>query len=84
MHNYYGLEGIKFMYHNDWSDPTLIYKGREFNVHLIEDAMYEMFKDDNPEITKLSQSDSEECFAQYMIDNSDYVYELADNVIESL
>ena len=49
---------------------------------LIGDAMFEMFKDEKPEALELSQSDMEAQFAKYMKENSEMVYELADNAIQ--
>ena len=43
--NWYGIEGIKFIYHGDWNDPEIEYKGFRFNVHDVEDDLYSEFNE---------------------------------------
>lgn len=38
---WYGLSMIGFIYHGDYADPELEYKGACFNIHAIEDALYD-------------------------------------------
>lgn len=47
MKDWYGVvTGVKFKSHGPVSDPGLIYNGREFNYWDIEDAIYDMYRDD--------------------------------------
>lgn len=44
MANYCNVPGVEFVYHNDWADPELIYKGRVFNIHDAEDLLWDEFQ----------------------------------------
>lgn len=54
-YNYWlGIRGIRFIYHGEWSDPELQYKGKTVNFWDIETWAYYAMKDedknpDNPE-----------------------------------
>ena len=50
--NYYGIPEVKYIYHNEWSDPELYYKEEYYNINDIEDIMYsdfEEYKEENPD-----------------------------------
>ena len=44
MGNFYGIPGIKFISHGEWSDPEVEYKGYTFNYWDVEDSLYDLFK----------------------------------------
>lgn len=47
MPDWYGVvKGVKFLGRGPVADPALVYKGKEFNYWDMEDALYDMFKDD--------------------------------------
>lgn len=47
LNDWYGVvTGVKFKFHGPVSDPGLIYDGREFNYWDIEDAIYDMYRED--------------------------------------
>lgn len=75
MANWYGLKGIIFISHGDYADPELEYKGVRFNVHDIEDALW------NSYCEKCGDA-SEEGFADYLRKNEDEVYDTADMFLE--
>ena len=50
MKNWYGIEGITFLYHGEWADPEIEYKGHIFNSQDIEDAFYGGWKDSGLDI----------------------------------
>lgn len=76
--NWYGISDIGFIWHNTQTDPELEYKGKLFNAHDIEDAMYDDYcsycEDFEEDVTETG-------FEIYMIDNSDEVHELLDRLI---
>ena len=50
--NYYGIPDVKYIYHNEWSDPELYYKGEYYNINYVEDPMHSDYIDytwENPE-----------------------------------
>ena len=50
--NWYGIKDAKFIYHGDYSDPEVEYKGVSLNYWAIQDGLWEVFKDENPEGTE--------------------------------
>ena len=79
--NWYGIEGIGFIWHGSWSDPEIEYKGHRINSFIVEDTMWERFKE---ECEELGISTNEFDFDTYMGENAEYVYELIELAIESM
>lgn len=68
--NWYGINGIKFIWHNEWADPEIEYKGKRCSCYIIEDTMWERYTEEgNSDVDK---------FAEYMRNNADEVYELCE------
>lgn len=44
MANYCNVPGVEFVYHNDWTDPELVYKDHVFNLHDAEDFLWDEFQ----------------------------------------
>lgn len=76
---WYGLSQIGFRYHGDYADPELEYKECCFNVHAIEDALYDDFA---YSCVENNVKPTEKGFAEYIKANSESVYEYADSVVE--
>ena len=74
--NWYGIESIGFIWHNEWADPEIEYKGRTCSCYIIEDTMWERFREEYPEA-------DENDFEQYMWENEDAVIELCEEVLFS-
>ena len=76
--DWYGIPHIGFVYRGPWSDPALEYKGKIINSHVIEDTMWERYREycnERGEIENINGFDS------FMRENADDVYELCDLVI---
>ena len=69
--NWYGIPGILFIYHNEWTDPEIEYKGKRCSVSVVEDTMLERWGD-------AAETDDPEDFIKYMQLNADDVYELCE------
>ena len=67
---WYGIKDIYFIWHNEWSDPEIEYKGKRCSCFVVEDTMWERFHEDD-------LSDPTE-FPRYMMENKDEVYELCE------
>ena len=76
MKNWYGLKNIWFIYHGDYSDPELEYKGVRFNEHCIEDALWDSYCE------KCGSEATLEGFAEYLRENEEEVYDVADTFLE--
>lgn len=68
---WYGIPGIRFIWHNEWSDPEIEYKGEKCSCYIVEDSMWEMFRDE-------TGSENPDEFEKYMQENADLVYELCE------
>jgi len=44
--NFYGLDGIEFIWHGEWADPEVEYEGRRFNYYDLEDPLWEIFREE--------------------------------------
>ena len=65
---YRGSDDIEYVWKGPWSDPELVYDGKIFNYWDIEDALWSMFLEENPQWTD-SDSDNPECedeFSKYV------------------
>lgn len=57
---YRGNKDIEFTHYNEYTDPTLTYDGKTFNYWDIEDALWNMFLEVNPQWTD-NDSGNPEC-----------------------
>lgn len=57
---YRGSEDIEYVWKGPWSDPELVYDGKTFNYWDIEDALWNMFLEENPQWTD-DDSNNPEC-----------------------
>lgn len=78
--NWYGIKNIKFIFHNEWSDPEIEYYGRIIDSYVVEDTMWERFNEDINlgyiEVGKECSFEMDNAFEKYMKDYSDDVIEL--------
>ena len=44
--NWYGIEDVGFIWHGSWSDPEIEYKGKRLNATIVEDTMWERFREE--------------------------------------
>lgn len=69
--NWYGLSDVGFIWHGEWSDPEIEYKGKRINATIVEDAMWERWiRDDDG-------------FKKFMLANANEVYGLIELATES-
>ncbi len=73
--NWYGINGIKFIWHNEWTDPEIEYKGKRCSCFIVEDTMWERY---NEEMSEARKPVKENEFAEYMREKADDVYELCE------
>ena len=77
--NWYGIEGVGFIWHGEWSDPEIEYKGKRINATIVEDTMWERFKE---ECEADGVTPTEDEFGLYMEANPEDVYELIELAME--
>ena len=76
--DWYGISNIGFIWHGEWSDPEIEYKGKRINSTIVEDTMWERFREDCEE---QGIDINEDYFNHYMKDNANEVYELIELVM---
>ena len=81
--DYYGIKGIKFIWHNCWADPEIEYKGRRCSCYCIEDVMWDRWTHDENDNFIPEREKDEDGFCKYMLDNADEVYELCETILFS-
>lgn len=43
---FYGIRGIEFIYHGDWSDPELIWHKKSFNYYDVEMPLWDAYTEE--------------------------------------
>ena len=46
---WFGIKDAKFIYHGDWNDPEVEYKGVSLNYWDIEAGLLDVYRDEHPE-----------------------------------
>ena len=77
--NWYGVDGVEFIWNGAWSDPELKYQDKIFNSHDVEDALWEDYSEECKEAGKTPTEDE---FDNWVLENKHLVYEYLDNLIE--
>lgn len=70
--NWYGIEDIGLVWHNEWADPEIEYKGKRCSCYIVENTMWERYREENGKYA------DEELFGQYIRNNIEEVYELVE------
>ena len=78
MQKFYGIEDINFIWHGEWCDPEIEYKGNLINYYTIEDSLYEVFLDELRNETNEGMN-----FTEWVYANKDLVYEEIELYLES-
>lgn len=47
--NWFDIPDAKFIYHGDWSDPEVVYRGISLNYYDIEAGLLDVYREDHPE-----------------------------------
>lgn len=80
MANYRGTENVEMIWNGTQSDPELLYDGRLFNYWDIEDALYDMFAEENPDLDLSGEWAYDAVLADALFDK--YVQENCVNYLE--
>lgn len=62
---WYGIPSVEFIYHGEWGDPEIYYRGKFYNAAVAEEEMYEWWKEE------LNYGDTTKDFDTWMADNGD-------------
>lgn len=73
--NWYGIPGIKFIYHNEWTDPEIFYNGKRYPTHMIEDTMWYDWTHDPDGMFLPEREKDQDGFASFMHNSRDLIIE---------
>lgn len=74
---WYGIYGIRFVWHGEWSEPEIIYHRYAMNEHCVEDGMIELYREEG------GDDEDQEAWKKWMYDNRDRVREECQYVIDN-
>lgn len=75
--NWYEIEDIGFIWHNEWSDSYIEYNRKQINSHIIEDVMWNRFCKE-----KFIGEDLYIEYGKYMYEHKEDIYELLDEYLK--
>lgn len=78
--NWYGIKDVKYVWHGEWSDAEILYKGNLINSTIIENSMIESYRDYLDENNIID--DNYDNFDKYMLDNKDEVIEFCEMYLD--
>lgn len=76
--DWYGILNIGFVYHGEWSDSEVEYKGKRINCNDIEEVMWENYRED---CLEERIEDTFDGFDIYMKEHQNEVYEILEEII---
>lgn len=76
--DWYGISDIGLICHNEWSNAEIEYKGEVFNVHDVEDTLWDEYNDD---CDNLGVDATEAGFKVYMSNHVNEVYNRLNDLI---
>lgn len=77
--DWYGIKGVKFIWHNELADPEIMYNGRKCSSYTVEDTMWEEYLEEYPAGRYAERID----FGDYMRLHADHVIELCKEALNS-
>ena len=76
---FYGIYGIRMIWHGAWSDPELIWHGKSFNYYDVEIPLYENYIE---ECTDLNIKGNDEDFTAWVKRNAYKAREYLQNLLD--
>ena len=80
--NWYGIPNVGFISHGEWNDAEIEYKGKRINSTIVENTMWERFREEYEEQGKNADECIEDFENHYMKEHADEVYELIELAME--
>ncbi len=77
---FYGICGIEFIWHGEWSDPELIWHKKSFNYYDLENTLWSYFKE---ECGDLNIPIIEDNFDKWVKKNAYLAREILQNLLEN-
>lgn len=77
---FYGIYGIRYISHGEWSDPELIWHGKSFNYYDVENPLWAYY---NEECAEENKKPNDEEFAVWVKKNAYIAREYLQNLMET-
>lgn len=74
---FYGIYGIKYIYHGEWADPELVWHQRSFNYYDLENTLWSIYQED------LQAGEQVPDFDLWVKKNAYLAREILQNLLES-
>lgn len=76
---YRGVKGSKYIYHGEWSDPEILWKGKLINANEMEEGLWQMY---NEQCEEYKEEPTEDGFDEWIKDlGSDFIAYILDETI---
>lgn len=76
---FYGIYGIRLVWHGEWNDPELIWHGKSFNYYHVETPLWENYTE---ECAEMGIKPNEEDFPVWVKKNARLARELLQNLLD--
>ncbi len=76
---FYGVYGIRFIWHSEWADPELIWHKKSFNYYDLEQPLWECYKEECEIAGKDANDDK---FPAWVKKNAHLAREYLQNLLE--
>lgn len=80
MSTFYDIPDTEFIWHGEWADPEIEYKGELVNYYAIEDSLYDFFRDEYKDVYGSGEVDGSK-FEEWLSMNHALAYELLELAI---
>ena len=77
---FYGVPGIRFIWHGEWADPELEWNGMLFNYFDLETPLWEVYREECQEAGVPTDDDK---FGEWVREHADIAKEYLRNLAES-
>lgn len=76
---FYGIYGIRFIWHGAWSDPELVWHKKSFNYYDLENTLWSMYQEECKENGVASGEDD---FSKWVKANPRLSREILQNIVD--
>lgn len=82
MCNYCGIKEIKYVGNGCYSDPQLEYKGHTYNIHDVEDTLYDEYLSEKEADGEYNEEEyDDEAFRKWVKENKETVFGILEDIL---
>ena len=79
---FYGIRGIRVLWHGDWADPELLWHGMIFNYYALEDALWGVYEEEHKKPGDTGVDATYDDFAAWVKKNASRAREFLQNMAQ--